>query len=92
MTGRVRLSPVEQGLVRGPVGPGDGQSHPLSRAGFADEQPLVHRTASLEHDHETLARQRVERVSNNDRAQSSRSFGRTCLMTGPLGPQKGEER
>ena len=61
MTGRVRLSPVEQGLVRGPVGPGDGQSHPLSRAGFADEQLLMNGTASLERDHETLGRQRVPR-------------------------------
>ena len=52
-----------------PAGPGNRERHPPCRSGLVDEQPIMHMTAPLKDDRQTLVEQRVEPVRNNDRLQ-----------------------
>ena len=68
---------------RRPVAPGDLQRHSASRTSFTDEHPLGSGTALLEDDGQTLAKERVERVRDDDRVRKRARLGKTGAMRAP---------
>jgi len=67
-----------------PIGPADRQGYPPRWTSLADEDPLRPRAAPLEDDRQSLAGQRVERMSDDDRVRNRTRLGRTGPMPGLL--------
>lgn len=68
-----------------PIGPADRQGYPPRWTSLADEDPLRPRAAPFEDDRQSLAGQRVERMSDDDRVRNRTRLGRTGSMPGLLG-------
>ncbi len=60
---------VAQGS-RCPVGPTNRQGHPPRRTSLTNEHPFRSRAPPFEDDLQPLARQRVERMGDNDRVRN----------------------
>jgi hypothetical protein len=51
---------------RGSISPGGRQGHPSARASLAHEHQFGSRAAALQDDHQALAGERMERMSDDD--------------------------
>ena len=77
--------PVSQSSRRS-VRPRDGQRYSAGRAPFADEHPLGSGTTLLEDDNQALAKERMERVGDDDRFRKRARLGGTGAMRAPSAP------